>query len=182
MNGGTANDGLTADGGSGRQCIIGARDTPSSAGPRMPTIIPSRIIRSTTTRRTLRTSLLVLVLAFATAGCGVIYRQPIYQGNLLDKNAIDQLQVGMTKQDVLTLLGTPSISDAFNQNRWDYTATQRIDRRGTTEVKNFTVHFDNDAVVRWEGDYFAEQDDVLAQNARRQFGPNLAKDDKKRRR
>jgi outer membrane protein assembly factor BamE len=166
------NGDLPADGEDGRQCIIGARDTPSSAGPRMPKI----------TRRTLRTTLLVFAVAVATAGCGVIYRQPIYQGNLLDKSAIDQLQAGMTKQDVMALLGTPSITDSFNQNRWDYTATQRINRRGTTEVKNFTVFFENGAVTRWEGDYFPEQDDTLAQNARRQFGPNLAKDDKKRRR
>jgi len=136
----------------------------------------------TNPRRTFRTSLLVLAVAFATAGCGIVYRQPIYQGNLLEKSAVDQLQVGMSQQDVMALLGTPSIRNQFDQNRWDYTATQRTDRRGNTEVKNFTVYFENGAVVRWDGDYFPEQDDQLAQNARRQFGPNLAKDDKKKRR
>jgi outer membrane protein assembly factor BamE len=134
------------------------------------------------TRRSLRTLLLLLTVALATSGCGIFYKQPIYQGNLIDKNAVEQLQAGMSKQDVISLLGTPAISDSFNENRWDYTATQRVDRRGTTEVKNFTVHFENGAVSRWEGDYFPEQDDALAQNARRQFGPNLAKDDKKKRR
>lgn len=134
------------------------------------------------TRRSLRTSLLVLAVAFATSGCGIIYKQPIYQGNLMDKAAVDQLQAGMSQQDVISLLGTPSISDPFAQNRWDYTATERIDRRGNTVVKNFTVFFENGVVTRWEGEYFPEQDDELAQNARRQFGPNLAKDDKKKRR
>jgi outer membrane protein assembly factor BamE len=135
-----------------------------------------------TIRRSLRTSLFVLAVAFATSGCGILYKQPIYQGNLIEKTAVDQLQAGMSKQDVMGLLGTPSISDPFNENRWDYTATQRIDRRGTTEVKNFTVYFENGAVSKWEGEYFPEQDDTLAANARRQFGPNLAKDDKKKRR
>ena len=121
------------------------------------------------------------VLAMATAGCGIVYKQPIYQGTLLDKGAVDQLQVGMSKQDVAVLLGTPSIQDPFNQNRWDYTASQRNDRRGTTVVKNFTVFFENDAAVRWEGEYFPEQDDELAARARKEFGPNLARDDKKRR-
>jgi outer membrane protein assembly factor BamE len=134
------------------------------------------------TRRSLRTPLLVLTIAFATSGCGILYKQPIYQGNLIDKTAVEQLQTGMSRQDVVSLLGTPSISDPFNENRWDYTATQRIDRRGTTEVKNFTVFFDNGVVSKWEGDYFPEQDDTLATNARSQFGPNLAKDDKKKRR
>ena len=134
------------------------------------------------TRRSLRAPLLMLAVALATGGCGILYKQPIYQGNLIEKNAVEQLQAGMSKQDVISLLGTPSISDPFDQNRGDYTATQRIDRRGTTEVKNFTVYFDNGMVSRWEGEYFPEQDDELAMNARRQFGPNLAKDDKKKRR
>lgn len=136
----------------------------------------------TITRRSFRAPLLLLAVALATSGCGIFYKQPIYQGNLIEKNAVDQLQAGMSKQDVISLLGTPSITDSFNENRWDYTATQRIDRRGTTEIKNFTVFFENGTVTKWEGDYFPEQDDALAQNARRQFGPNLAKDDKKKRR
>ena len=133
-------------------------------------------------RLPLRLPLLMLTVALATTGCGIFYKQPIYQGNLIEKRAVDQLQVGMSKQDVQTLLGTPSVQDPFNTSRWDYTSTQRIDRRGTTQIKNFTVYFENDAVVRWDGDYFPEQDDELALNARRQFGPNLAKDDKKKQR
>lgn len=135
-----------------------------------------------TFRRTLSVSLFVLAVALATSGCGVVYKQPIYQGNLIDKSAADQLQVGMSKQDVQGLLGTPSIADPLNPNRWDYTASQRTDRRGHTVIKNFTVFFDNDAVTHWEGEYFAEQDDALAHNSVRQFGPNLPKDDKKKRR
>jgi outer membrane protein assembly factor BamE len=125
--------------------------------------------------------LLAAVVAVSVSGCGILYKQPIYQGNLIEKSAIEQLQVGMSKQDVQILLGTPSIADPFNKNRWDYTATERTDRRGNTQVKNFVVWFENDAVTKWEGEYFPEQDDELARNSLRQFGPNLPKDDKKRR-
>lgn len=127
----------------------------------------------------MRKLVLVLSVALATSGCGIVYRQPIYQGNLLEKSAVDQLQVGMSKQQVQLLLGTPSIADPFSQNRWDYTATQRVGRLARTEKKNLTVYFDGDALTRWEGDYFPEQDEELAQAARKQFGPNLAKDKKK---
>ena len=129
----------------------------------------------------LRLPLLTLTVALATAGCGITYKQPIYQGNLIDKRAVDQLQAGMSKQDVQTLLGTPSVEDSFDANRWDYTPTQRIDRRGTIQTKNFTVYFENGTVTRWDGDYFPEQDDELARNSVRQFGRNLPKDDKKKR-
>jgi len=119
---------------------------------------------------------LVLVVAFAS-GCGVLYRQPIYQGNLLDKAAVDQLQPGMDKRQVLTLLGTPSVRDPFHQDRWDYTASRRLGRRGEPEVKNMTLYFENEALSRWEGEYFPEEDSELAKSMAK-FG-NLAKDKKK---
>ena len=77
----------------------------------------------------MRKLVLVLTVALATSGCGIVYRQPIYQGNLLEKSAVDQLQAGMSKQQVQLLLGTPSIADPFSQNRWDYTASRASRRR-----------------------------------------------------
>jgi outer membrane protein assembly factor BamE len=123
--------------------------------------------------------LLILILAGATTGCGMLYRQPIYQGNLLEKTNVEQLQEGMDKRQVMTLLGTPSVADPFHHDRWDYTSSERTGRHGKTEVKNFTVYFENDALKRWEGDYFAEQDQELVATMRK-WG-NLPKDkDKKK--
>lgn len=117
----------------------------------------------------------------AASGCGVVYRQPIYQGNLLESTAVEQLQAGMSRQQVTTLLGTPSIRDPFNVDRWDYTASQRVGRLARTETKNLTLYFQGDSLVRWEGDYFPEQDEALAQDTIQQFGPNLAKEKNKKR-
>ena len=128
---------------------------------------------------TLRNALLVSLVALTTAGCGILYRQPIYQGNLIEKAAVDQLAVGQSKQQVLALLGSPSIADPFHAQRWDYTATERVKRVGKTEVKNLVLTFDNDNLVSWEGEYFPEQDKELADSMTRKFGPNLAKDKKK---
>ncbi|WLA02561.1 outer membrane protein assembly factor BamE [Xanthomonas translucens] len=130
----------------------------------------------------MRNLLLVAAVALSTAGCGIIYKQPIYQGNLIKQAAVDQLKVGQSKQQVNALLGTPSIPDPFHAQRWDYASTERLDRLGRTEIKNFVVYFDNDTVTRWEGDYFPENDSELAKNSVRQFGRNLAKDKKKQRR
>ena len=112
------------------------------------------------------------------SGCGILYKQPIYQGNLIEKTAADQLQAGMSKQQVMTLLGTPSIADPFHHERWDYTASERTNRRGTVAVKNLTLWFEGDALSKWEGEYFPEQDEALAKKMGR-FG-NLAKDKKKK--
>ena len=119
---------------------------------------------------------LLLAVMFAS-GCGLMYRQPIYQGNLLEKSAVDQLQAGMDQRQVMTLLGTPSIQDPFHQDRWDYVATRRTGRTGPTVVKNMTLWFENGSLNKWEGEYFPEEDSELAKTMSR-FG-NLPKDKKK---
>lgn len=131
-------------------------------------------------RKSLLLLLPCLLAVAATSGCAVVYRQPIYQGNLLDAGTVEQLQVGMSKQQVMAMLGTPSIEDPFHHDRWDYTSSQRRGRTAKTEVKNFVVHFQNDAVTRWEGDYFANQDAELSKRSLRDFGPNLRKEKKPR--
>ncbi|HYM85799.1 MAG TPA: outer membrane protein assembly factor BamE, partial [Pseudoxanthomonas sp.] len=87
----------------------------------------------------MRNYLLIAVVTFAVSGCGILYKQPIYQGNLIEKSNADQLAVGQSKQQVVALLGTPSIADPFHAQRWDYTAAERSNRRGTTEIKNLVV-------------------------------------------
>lgn len=142
----------------GRECIIGAVSS---------------------LRFPMRKLLILVVTALMVSGCGIVYRQPIYQGNLLEKSAIDQLQPGMSKQQVLGLLGSPSIADPFHNQRWDYTSTQRTGRTGHVERKNLVLYFENDTLARWDGDYFPEQDEQLSKDLRKSFGPNLAKDKKK---
>ncbi len=119
----------------------------------------------------------LLLVALFVSGCGLTYRVPIYQGNLLDQTAVDQLQQGMDKRQVMTLLGTPSIQDPFHQDRWDYVATRRTGRTGPTVVKNMTLWFENGSLNKWEGEYFPEEDSELAKTMSR-FG-NLPKDKKK---
>lgn len=120
--------------------------------------------------------------ALLVTGCGLTYRQPIYQGSLLQDSAVEQLQAGMPRQQVMALLGTPSVADPFHHDRWDYAASQRTDRRGNVETKNLTLWFENDALVRWEGDYFPERDAELVNDMRRAFGPNLPRERNQRRR
>lgn len=129
----------------------------------------------------MRTILLLAATVLTTAGCGAIYKQPMYQGNLIREQSASQLQVGQTRQQVIALLGTPAIADPFHADRWDYVGSRRVNRAGRTESATFTVFFENDRVARWEGEYLKVDDSRLARDAVRQFGPNLARDKKKRR-
>lgn len=129
----------------------------------------------------MRSLLLLAITVLSTAGCGVIYKQPMYQGNLIREAAAQQLQAGQSRQQVITLLGTPAVADPFNADRWDYTGSRRINRAGKTETTNFIVHFEGDKVSRWEGDYLTTNDGELANTTVRQFGRNLAREKKERR-
>jgi outer membrane protein assembly factor BamE len=125
------------------------------------------------------TALVAAVLTVAVSGCGILYKQPIYQGNLIEKAAADQLKAGMTKQQVQALLGTPSVADPFHHERWDYVATERDGRLGHTDIKDLTLWFDGETLNKWEGSYFPDQNQALVQKMRK-FG-NLPKDkDKKK--
>lgn len=122
---------------------------------------------------------LALLVAILVASCGIIYHVPVYQGNLLESKNVEQLQKGMTKSQVLQLLGTPSVADPFHTQRWDYVATERVGRMSPkTQVKTLTLKFQGDTLTGWEGEYFPEQDPQLAKQMQK-FG-NLPRDKKKK--
>lgn len=121
----------------------------------------------------MRKAFTLVLAALLMSGCGIVYRQPVFQGNLLESKNVEQLKEGMTRQQVFSLLGSPPVADPFHQNRWDYVATERR-RVGKTEIKVLTLYFDGDALARWEGEYFPEADKALSAEMRR-FG-NLARD------
>ena len=127
----------------------------------------------------MRKLLIALSLAALTSGCGMLYRTPIYQGNLLEKSNVEQLQQGMDKRQVMNLLGSPSVADPFHHDRWDYVATQRTGRTGPAERKTLTLWFENDQLAKWDGEYFGEQDEQLAKEMHDHYG-NLPVDKKKK--
>ena len=49
-----------------------------------------------------------------------LYKPSIMQGSVLDIETVEKLQLGMTKNSVINLIGSPSINDPFHQYQWDY--------------------------------------------------------------
>jgi len=80
-----------------------------------------------------------------------VYKLDINQGNYLSQDMVDKLKVGQTKAQVKTTLGTPLITSAFRDNRWDYVYEFSSAGR-LREHRQFTVYFKDDLLARWEGD------------------------------
>ncbi len=116
--------------------------------------------------RTLFRTLVCALLVCAVAGCGIVYKPTVQQGNLLDKKTVEKLKPGMTKRQVIVLMGSPSVASPFDQSRWDYVATLS-QRGGKMTTRSFSLFFDNDVLVRTEGDWFAADEQKLLKESRK---------------
>jgi outer membrane protein assembly factor BamE len=96
------------------------------------------------------------LLAISLAGCGSTnwgfpYRPAIQQGNWITSEQIAKLEVGMTRDQVRFVLGTPTLEDAFHADRWDYPYYNQPGY-GKDELRKFTVWFQDDKLTHWSGD------------------------------
>lgn len=99
---------------------------------------------------------LTLLLALLLPACGLIYKQDIQQGSALEREDVETLETGMTKRQVLVLLGSPSVHSPFHDDRWDYIST--FTRRGgePQAMRRLSLDFENDRLVAISGDYLDE--------------------------
>ena len=102
----------------------------------------------------MRAVLCAVGIALATCGCSWqtlgVYKLDINQGNYVTQDQVDRLKVGLSRQQVKTVLGTPLLADPFHANRWDYYFSNVRSRR-PDEPSKLTVHFENDKVVSFAG-------------------------------
>ena len=105
-----------------------------------------------------KTLFLSLLLAFLVLANGCVYQAAMSQGNLLDQEDIDQVEIGMTRGQVRFLLGTPMIDDPFHEDRWDYIYYLRIGREKATFKRWISIMFDGQTVVDIISDQELRQD------------------------
>ncbi len=104
----------------------------------------------------LRVCLIAGLTALTLSACsgskwGFPYKAPVQQGNWLTASQIERLEPGMTREQVRFLLGSPTLEDIFHSERWEYPFFYKPGY-GKEELRLFTVWFDGDALVRWQGD------------------------------
>jgi outer membrane protein assembly factor BamE len=102
--------------------------------------------------------IICLALTFSVSACSYFkfpgaHKVAVQQGNIITQEMVDQLRPGMTRAQVRFILGTPLISDTFNQNRWDYFYSL-VDHNGKEVRERLVVFFEGDELARISGDYF----------------------------
>jgi outer membrane protein assembly factor BamE len=93
-----------------------------------------------------KTILLVLVFAALAVSGGCVYRASISQGNLIKQEDLDQAEVGMTRNQIRFLLGTPMVDDPFHRDRWDYVYYLKIGRKDAGHKRWVSIFFEEDRV------------------------------------
>ncbi len=89
----------------------------------------------------------VLVCAtFLLAGCNIVYKADMQQGNDITEQVVSQLTVGMTKREVIRLAGAPLITDPFHEDRWDYYYSKRNGKTGETVQQSASLTFTDDVL------------------------------------
>jgi len=91
----------------------------------------------------------LLVATVVLGACSImpVHRVDVRQGNALDDDAVERLEVGMNPEQVRYLLGNPVIDDSYHTNRWDYVYYYNPGEGRITHRK-LTVFCENGQVVR----------------------------------
>lgn len=66
-----------------------------------------------------------LFLTLSLSGCSFLYDTFVYQiditqGNYIDEQKISQLEIGMSQEQVIFILGSPMLIDQFDSSKWYY--------------------------------------------------------------
>lgn len=79
-----------------------------------------------------------------------IYKMDVEQGNHITKNAAQQLRPNMTKQEVLKIMGSPTLKSALDKNRWDYCYCLTKNDNNSCIKKKISVFFKNNKLSHLE--------------------------------
>ena len=103
--------------------------------------------------------LAIIPILAMVSGCKQVPMMPgltahkidIQQGNAVTQEMVSKLQLGMTRNQVRFVLGTPLLVDPFRTDRWDYFYSY-MQRGEVIEQRRLVVFFKEDKLDRMEGD------------------------------
>lgn len=112
-----------------------------------------------------RIALIICLAATTLAACSggrirehipFVYKLDVQQGNVVKQDMLARLKPGMDKKKVRFVMGTPLITDAFHQERWDYVYSFQPGG-GDRTTRRISLYFENELLARIQGDVTSAQ-------------------------
>lgn len=98
------------------------------------------------------------------------YRPDVHQGNIVTKEMVDQLRIGMSRDQVRFMLGTPLMGTEFRKDRVDYIYYLNP-LRGPVQNRRLTLYFKDNRLDRFNADPMPGEDEadalILGTNVKR---------------
>lgn len=98
---------------------------------------------------------IIFIFALCTlslTACIKPFQPSIQQGNIINNSSLQEIQAGMSKQEILYILGSPMLTDPFNSDRWDYFYSRKDRNKNETTTRIVTVIFEGDQLKELIGD------------------------------
>ena len=91
----------------------------------------------------------ILPILIFLSGCtnSLLFHPTIMQGIPLTDKQMNAVQVGMTKTEVLSVLGSPTLEDPFHAHRWDYWAGSSYQDKLTVK-QHLVIEFNQESEVK----------------------------------
>ena len=91
------------------------------------------------------------------------YVPDVIQGNFISSEQYAKLEVGMSREQVRQILGTPLLASYFHANRWDYVFEFKRLGEKISKERRVTVFFDGDKVTKFNGDALPTEVELVAE-------------------
>ena len=88
--------------------------------------------------------IIITIISLTLSAC--VFQPSVQQGNFIEQDKVEQIEIGMTKNQIRFLMGTPMIDDPFNENRWDYVYFLRIGRNQAASKAWVSIIFEENKV------------------------------------
>ena len=111
--------------------------------------------------------IVIISIFFLNSCASNFYQVPVAQGNIISASMLAKLEPGLTKAQVRYIMGTPSIKDPFNMNRWDYIGFEIIGENKSSNVHH-TLIFRENKLVSWNKKIASEVNENLEEKSKEQ--------------
>lgn len=123
------------------------------------------------------TSICALLFAFTLSGCSYLYDTFVYQidvtqGNYIDDKKLAQVEIGMSQEQIIYVLGSPMLIDQFDSSKWYYI---RYIKPGGEPVQQskIVLTFSNNQLVSISSENTGSEN-PLVENPKAENAPNEA--------